>query len=263
VETTQTKGAVLVGARGVAPGKLPGWYLTAYPDAREASGVFRGSARDGGGRADLAEWTDPGDRSEQMAASRARVTVRRYCAANRLNRLGTLTYAGSGCHDPMALRAGVGRFFVNLRSALGGQPFPYLWVPEWHPKGHGLHVHFAVGRYVRRSAIHAAWGHGFVHIKLLGNLPAGSTSLDEARKAASYLSKYAGKAIGEDRVPGLHRYEVAQRFQPEQVRIYGPTLAVAMGRAAGVMGGPTDDFDTSNDWQGWTGPLAMRASWAS
>lgn len=25
--------------------------------------------------------------------------LRRYCAANSLNRLGTLTYAGSGCHD--------------------------------------------------------------------------------------------------------------------------------------------------------------------
>jgi|GEM_PF-4388228 hypothetical protein len=41
---------------------------------------------------------------------------------------------------------------------LGGESLPYLWVPEWHPGGHGLHLHFAVGRYIKRSAIESAWG---------------------------------------------------------------------------------------------------------
>ncbi len=41
---------------------------------------------------------------------------------------------------------------------LGGEAFPYLWVPEWHPGGHGLHLHFAVGRYVRQSLIRDVWG---------------------------------------------------------------------------------------------------------
>ncbi len=76
---------------------------------------------------------------------------------------------------------------------------------EWHPGGHGLHLHFAVGRYVRHSVIGEAWGSGIVHIKLLGDLPVGSGSLEEARLAARYLGKYAGKALDGDRPAGLHR----------------------------------------------------------
>lgn len=148
------------------------------------------------------------------AARRARGKVRRYCGANRLNRLGTLTYRGAVCHDPRLLRADVGGFFRALRKGLGGAPLAYLWVAEWHPGGHGLHVHFAVGRYVGRSLIEGAWARGYVHIKLLGDLPVGVGQLAEARRAAGYLSKYVGKSFDAARVPGLHRYEVAEGFQP-------------------------------------------------
>ena len=78
-------------ARGDKPEVLPGWYLGTYPGAREASGVFRGAARNGTGWAKTDEEDDDGERSRLIAASRARVAMRRYCAANRLNRLGTLT----------------------------------------------------------------------------------------------------------------------------------------------------------------------------
>jgi hypothetical protein len=48
----------------------------------------------------------------------------------------------------------------------------------------------------------------------IGDLPVGS------RIAASYLAKYVSKNIASDeRVPGLHRYEVAQGFQPKRVRL--------------------------------------------
>lgn len=127
------------------------------------------------------------------AARRARGKIRRYCTANRLNRLGTLTYAGAGNHDPLLLREHLGVFFRRLRGEMGGEAFPYLWVPEWHKSGHGLHVHFAVGRFIPRRKIEVSWGHGFVHIKLLGDLPVGSGRLAEARRAALYLAKYAGK----------------------------------------------------------------------
>jgi len=82
-----------------------------------------------------------------------------------------LTYAGSGCFDHGQLRTDVAAFFRELRAQLGGKPLPYLWVPEWHPGGHGLHVHFAVGRYVKRSLIERVWGRGRTHIKLIGDLP--------------------------------------------------------------------------------------------
>jgi hypothetical protein len=56
--------------------------------------------------------------------------VRRYCVANRLTRLGTVTYAlKDGCRDPRTLRSDVGEFFRHLRQA-NGRRIPYLWVPE-------------------------------------------------------------------------------------------------------------------------------------
>jgi len=114
-----------------------GWWLSVYPEAREAGGGWV-SGRTGGGRLDE---RDVEERSAVEAARRARGQVRRYCAGNRLNRLGTLTYRGEGCHDPKAIRQDLGVFFRKLRRGLGGEPFPYLWVPEWHPQGHGLHAH--------------------------------------------------------------------------------------------------------------------------
>ncbi len=141
------------------------WVLQLYPEAGEAGGCLQSSRQSGSGGHSSPE------RVEAEAGRRAKGRIRRYCAANRLNRLGTLTYAGAGCHDPVGVRQNVGRFFKSLREELGGEPFPYLWVPEVHPGGHGLHAHFAVGRYIKRSLIEESWRHGFVHIKLLGDLP--------------------------------------------------------------------------------------------
>jgi hypothetical protein len=130
---------------------------------------------------------DP-ERASEEAARRARAKIRRYAAANRLNRLGTFTYRGEGCHDPLRLPADLAGFFRELRAGLGAGRFAYVWVPQWHPGGHGLHAHFAVGRFVPRRLIERAWGHGFVHIKLLDGLPVGSGTLGEARLAARYLA---------------------------------------------------------------------------
>src|SRR5689334_16710919 len=86
-----------------------GWVLGLYPDAGEASGTFQYRSR----RRDCptpGPAIDP-DRSASEAARRARATVRRYAAANRLDRLGTLTYAGDGLHDERSLRRHVAHFF--------------------------------------------------------------------------------------------------------------------------------------------------------
>jgi hypothetical protein len=141
--------------------------------------------------------------------------MRRYSVANRLNRLGTLTYGPPFCRDPRQLRNDVASFFVRLRVSLGGATFPYLWVPELHKDRERWHVHFLVGRWIAREPIEAAWrGRGFVHIKLLGDLPARSSGTAEARVAAKYASKYVAKDV--ESLGGLHRYEVAQGFQPER-----------------------------------------------
>src|SRR5215218_6711905 len=178
------------------------------------------------------------ERSEQEASRRAWAKLRRYIAANRLNRFATLTYAGEGCFDHRQLRVHVAEFFKGLRRELGGKPLPYAWAPEWHPGGHGLHVHFAVGRYVRQSLIRDVWGRGIVHIKLIGDLPVGSGALEEARQAAGYLAKYVSKNVGEGRVPGLHRYEVAQGFQPQPILVYGESADDVIGRASEYMQRP-------------------------
>ena len=121
------------------------------------------------------------DAERARGGAAARRKIRRYGAANR--RTGGDAPMGDGCHDPGQLRADLAAFFRGLRGGWRGA-VPYVWVPQWHPGGHGLHAHFAVGRYVPRGLIDRCWGHGFVHIKLLGGLPVGSGELAEARQAA-------------------------------------------------------------------------------
>lgn len=115
-----------------------GWVLSLYPTAGEAGGSFVPSYRPSRTWVPAGQASDAA-RSRVEAARRAKKKVRVYCAGNRLNRLGTLTYAGAGCHDPAQLREDVGEFFRALRVEVGRGAFPYLWVPEWHKTGHGLH----------------------------------------------------------------------------------------------------------------------------
>ena len=236
-----------------------GWTFLLYPEAAEGGGNLRPARREPVGRQRRSPIPE---RSAADAARRARGKVRRYCAANRLNRLGTLTYAGSGNHDPGALRTDLADFFRRLRGGVG-EPFPYLWAPEWHPGGHGLHAHFAVGRWIAQAAIREAWGRGFVHITLLGDLPVGSGTLGEARLAARYLAKYVGKDLAAGgRPPGLHRYEVAQGYQPRVIRFDGRTADEVIAWAETYMGRTAERIWRSRDEGAWDGPPAIWASWA-
>lgn len=240
----------------------PGWVLSLYPAAAEGGGCFVATHRPDRSYVARGKASDPA-RASQEAGRRARAKVRRYCAANVLNRLGTLTYRGTGCHDPAQVRADVGEFFRTLRTALGGEPFAYAWVPEWHKTDHGLHVHFAVGRYVPRRVIDQAWGRGFVHIKLLGDLPVGSGPLSEARRAAGYLSKYVSKSFTDPRprVLGRHRYDVAQGFQPAKVTLHGRSPDDVLGQASATFGQEPALVWSSTEVEDWAGPPAIWAQW--
>jgi hypothetical protein len=232
------------------------WTLTLYPEAAEAGGSFQPTLRPprgGGGVPDV-------ERAQEEAARRAKGKLRRYCAANRLNRLATLTYAQS-CRDHQQLRQDLAEFFKGLRRELGGKPLPYAWAPEWHPGGHGLHVHFAVGRYVRQSLIRDVWARGIVHIKLIGDLPVGSGALEEARRAASYLAKYVSKNVADERVPCLHRYEVAQGFQPERLQLADRSDEAVIEQACERMGGAPSVVWRSSEREGWRGPPAYWCAW--
>lgn len=241
---------------------IGGWSFSLYPEAGEGGGSFQASVRRVPDYVARGNARDP-ERAAQEAGRRARAKLRRYCAANRLNRLGTLTYRGSGCHDPAVVRDDLAEFFRTVRVELGGDPLPYVWVPEWHKSGHGLHAHFAVGRFVRRSLIERAWGRGFVHIKLLGDLPVGSGTLSEARVAAGYLSKYVSKTFTDPtaRVLGLHRYDVAQGFQPRGVPIAGRTAEDVIAQASSVLGDTPSAEWSSASVEDWQGPPAIWAQW--
>ena len=244
-------------------GQVPArWTLNVYPGAGEAGGCFVPSLvrRSVGVKGAAA---DP-ERAAVEAGRRARGVVRRYCAHNGLNRLGTLTYRGAGCHDPAVARADVGAFFQRLRAGLGGEPLPYLWVPEWHKTGHGLHLHFAVGRYIKRADIDQAWGHGFVHIKLLSGVPAGAGRWGQARRNAGYLSKYVAKTFGEsgtDRPFGLHRYDRAQGFNPAVVRVTGNTASEVVAQACEIVGERFARAWSSGEVDDWRGAPALWLQW--
>lgn len=156
----------------------------------------------------------------------------------------------------------MGEFFRGLRESLGGSAFAYVWVPEWHKTGHGLHAHFAVGRFVKRGLIAEAWGRGFVHIKLLGDLPVGSGTIGEARRAAGYLSKYVAKSFtDDDRPPGLHRYDLAQGFTPKATRLRGISPEHVITQASELFGaGPVRRW-SSADTPDWSGGPAIWAQW--
>jgi len=251
------------------------WTLSLYPDAGEAGGCLVPPTRTprpfvpAGAAADR-------DRAAQEAGRRARGKLRRYCAANNLNRLGTLTYApvdeasrtyvngvAVRCADPVQARHDVGEFFRRLREATGHCRLPYAWVPELHKDRVNLHVHFAVGRYIPRSVISEAWGRGHVHIKLLSGLPVGSGPREEARRAAGYLSKYVAKTFEDPttRVLGLHRYDVAQGFHPQTVTIRARTVDEVLDRACDAMHGEPERFWWSGDVPDWDRPPAVWAQW--
>lgn len=250
-------------ASSVARAHRPaGWVLSLYPQAGEGGGCFVPSYRPVRQYVAAGKAKDP-DRVRAEAGRRARASLRRYCSANRLNRLGTLTYAGEGCHDQVQVRADIGTFFRDLRESTGGAAFPYVWVPEWHKTGHGLHVHFAVGTFVPQRVICDTWGHGFVSIKLIGDLPVGSGALAESRKAAAYLSKYVAKTFTEsaDRLPGRHRYDLAQGFKPRKVSLHGRSPDDVLAQASEVFGMQPAVRWNSADVEGWAGPPAIWAQW--
>ena len=208
---------------------------------------------------------DP-DRAREEAGRRARTRLRRYCVENGLNRLVTLTYEGSGCHDQRQIRQDVGVFVRSLRRSLGGKPLPYVWVPEWHKTDHGLHMHLALGRYVRRSLLKAAWdapGAGFVHIRLLGDLPVGAGRVGEARRAAGYLGKYVTKSFGEEqRSRSLKRYEVAEGFAPKVLHLTGRSADEVTDMACEYMQAAPSTTWNSREVEGWKGAPAIALRWA-
>jgi hypothetical protein len=227
-------------------------------------------------------------RTAENSARRARRKASIYIVSWGLSRLGTNTYGGEGCHDPLMVRRDMARFFRRLREVRGIGPFPYLWTAEWHdglrlaevPEGnphgakvsHGLHTHWTVGSFVQRSHIEWAWqglrrpgddgpAPGYVHIKRLGNdigISPAPRALLEARRSARYVGKYLGKTL-DGAGGGLHRYEVAQNFAPRCERLTGATARAVLLEASQRLGArPSKVWHSSQSEEPWLGPSPGR-----
>ena len=88
-------------------------------------------------------------------------------------------------------------------------------------------------------------------------------TVNDTFTTARYLAGYAGRELADDRRPaGLHRYEVAQGFQPERLLVYGASADDVIERASGQMGALPERVWLSADVEGWRGPPACWAQWA-
>lgn len=230
-----------------------GWRLSLYPTAGEAGCSFQSSIRPERRYVAPGSGADPA-RAKAEAARRARAKVRRYAASNLLDRFGTLTYAPPYCFDPSQARRDVAVFIRDLRSELGGDPFPYIWVPEWHKDRERLHLHFALGSYVRQTVLSDVWGRGWVSIKRISGQRHNAPRVEGARIAARYLSKYVAKTFDSVDLGGRHRYEVGQGFQPQAVRFTGISDVEVLAQAVEAMDGrvPSRSWASveNDDWQG-------------
>lgn len=235
-----------------------GWSVSAFPDCGEAVISFAPSyqaTEDGGAGA----YGDT-EANRLRAERRARKMVRRYCVANGIDRLVSLTFAPPFCTDPRELRDHLARFVRRLRCEVGGK-FPYVWVPELHADGVKLHAHMGLAQFVRKDRLAEVWGHGFVDVRLI-RARGSKDPVEHRRSAARYLSKYVGKAFEHQDMFGCHRYEVAQGFQPRSEQRTFATEAEARAWASTVMGGTTPSYVwSSTEVEDWQGPPVSVAFW--
>ncbi len=120
-----------------------------------------------------------------------------------------------------------------------------------------------MGRFIKWSLIEEAWGHGYVHIKLLGDLPVGSGRLAEARlRPGTWASTWRSRSRM-PRIPRRHRYDVAQGFQPERVQVWGRSAVDVVEQASALFGGALPERSwNSAEQEGWQGPPAVWVQWS-
>jgi hypothetical protein len=86
--------------------------------------------------------------------------------------------------------------------------------------------------------------------------------LGEARLAARYLARYVGRELEDERrLAGLHRYEVAQGFQPAKVSCYGVSAEDVIDRASGYMGSEPEHVWLLSSVEGVAWAPACWAQW--
>lgn len=194
--------------------------------------------------------------TRKRSGRRARSRLRRYACANRLDRLVVLTYREPQT-DLARVKRDVRLFVKRKLRGLIGPDAAYAITWETHKSG-AWHVNLLVPSYIRHERLERAWGRGFVWITKF-KAPKGGSGRDAARAAARYVAKYAGKDV--EGMPGaVHRYEVAQGFQPNVVRLYGLRLADVM-RETGEQNPPRYVWQSIGE-PDHRGPPVAFASWS-
>ena len=227
---------------------LPGgaWCLKLYPAAGEATITHAPSAVRVTALCDGTPSTGRSAAPHVSHGVRAKGRVRRYCRANRIRFLWTLTYST----EP-STRAQVTKhlrtFFKRLGTHFGR--LPLIAVIERGTKSDRLHVHFGAARFLSFETIDKIWPHGWVHVgdprKLPGRVP--------VRRLAAYLAKYVAKDLdagaegdAKDRAEREHRYLITQGFSPTAVCFRYKRIGQAAERMRGLYGHPDMEFPFGN-----------------
>lgn len=150
-------------------------------------------------------------KNKRRADTRAIANARRFCVRWQLTKLWTFTFKDEHWEKEV-VKAKMNDFMTRWRVLNGGKPFPYLYVLEYHPGGHGLHVHVAVhgDLFTDFFALRRCWGWG--RIRFDKNHRRSGEVRDDARRLAFYLIKYLVKGFDDQHELGEHRYETAQNF---------------------------------------------------
>ena len=166
-------------------------------------------------------------RNERRAQQRAVKSVRQFCVRWGLTKMWTFTFKEAQW-DKATVKALMNAFLMRWRMLNGNKAFPYLYVLELHPEGHGYHVHVAVpgGMFTDFFQLRRVWGHGRIRFDV--NNRRSGESRNDARRLASYLSKYLAKDLDIDHERGEHRYEPAQGFDVQTTRRWFPTFQEAV-----------------------------------
>ncbi len=157
------------------------------------------------------------------AHGRAVKAVRQFCVRWGLTKMWTFTFK-TAQWDKKQVKAYMNAFLMRWRVLNGGKPFPYLYILELHDGGHGYHVHVAVpgGMFTDFFQLRRVWGHG--RIRFDENNRHSGESRNDARRLATYLSKYLAKDLNDDHCKGEHRYEPAQGFDLQTKRRWFATF---------------------------------------
>lgn len=204
-------------------------------------------------------------RSKQRSIKRARTRSRRYAVHNKLHILWTLTYrpGSPGLHSRSLCKKDAATFVKELQRKLGR--FPFFYVAERHPDGHGWHIHLLIGRWVSWPVVAGIWHQGQVDVVdlALEHRRSGMTMNQAVKQAASRGSMYCAKQWSdEDRPRADHLYEVGQGFAPKPIEGEASTLADALTTVFGFFGHrQPDSVWDSNQAEHWDGPPVFVLRW--